>query len=205
MVEPYKIWGRLGNQLFIMAAHYARCKLDNVHFFVQDEKYFKEYENEIRQMFSGGIVPNSVDRVAIHRRLGDYRGNTFYVDLGHHEHQKLEDNYYIRAMAMFPKETKFTVFSDQIEIAKKEPMFQNSISDRENLAEDKFEFSERNEIEDLNYMASHQSHIIANSSFSWMGAWLGKHPLQVVIAPKQWFASLENEKFIGLPSTWLRL
>lgn len=196
MVPIHKLWGRLGNQLFIFASHYASTRASNKHFFVQDELFFKEYENEIRQLFSGGITPNSVDRVAIHRRLGDYQGNTFYVDLGHHSHENLDDNYYMRAMAQFPEGTQFTVFSDDIETAKKEPMFQG----------EQFEFSEgRDEVEDLNYMACHKSHIIANSSFSWWGAYLGKWEGQKVIAPAKWFANEEDNKFIGVPKIWQRL
>jgi hypothetical protein len=78
--------------MFLTAAHYARCKETGEHFFVQDEKYFEKYKEEIKAMFSPGIVPNSIDKVAIHRRLGDYVNNPFYVDLGHHEHENIQEN-----------------------------------------------------------------------------------------------------------------
>lgn len=196
MVEGHKIWGRIGNQLFLMAAHYARAKRENIHFFVQDEKYFADAANDIKALFSQGIEPNSVKRVAIHRRLGDYKGNTFYVDLGHHDHENLDENYYMRAMTLFPEGTKYTVFSDQIEIAKKEPMFQG----------EQFEFSEgRTDIEDLNYMANHQHIIGANSSFSWWAAWLGEYPGRKMIFPKKWFGDSEHDKYIGVPERWLRI
>lgn len=194
MVEIHKIWGRLGNQMFILASHYTRTRDNGEHFFVQDEKHFEKYKDDIKAMFSGNIVPNSVDRVAIHRRLGDYKGNTFYVDLGHHEHENLSDNYYMRAMAEFPEGTKFTVFSDDIEQAKKEPMFQG----------EQFEFSEgRNDVEDLNYMASHKGIIGANSSFSWWGAYLSG--ADKIIFPKGWFSNINDDQFIGVKKEWLRL
>lgn len=194
MIEPHKIWGRLGNQLFIMANHYSRCKESGSHFFVQDPKYFAGHEEDIRALFSEGIIPNSVDRVAIHRRLGDYKGNTFYVDLGHHDHQSLDENYYMRAMAEFPEGTKFTVFSDQIDIAKTEPMFQG----------EQFEFSEgRSDVEDLNYMASHKGIIGANSSFSWWGAYLTG--ADKIIFPKGWFTDESHNQFIGIPDVWKRI
>lgn len=193
MIPIHKIWGRLGNQLFILAAHYARCRDSGEHFFVQDIKYFEKYQDEIKQMFSEGITPNSVDRVAIHRRLGDYRGNTFYVDLGHHDHQNLNENYYMRAMAEFPSDTQFTVFSDQIDVAKQEPMFQG----------EQFEFSERDELGDLNYMASHKGIIGANSSFSWWGAFLSG--ADKIIFPKDWFGDKNHDQYIGVPNTWKRL
>lgn len=196
MVPIHKIMGRLSNQMFILAAHYARCREESTHFFVQDEKYFSKYADEIKQLFGAGILPNSIDRVAIHRRLTDYVGNSFYVDLGHHEHEKLEDNYFMRAMAEFPEDTKFLVFSDDIEKAKQEPMFQG----------DRFEFSEgKTAEEDMNLMASCKGLIGSNSSFSWWGAWLGEAPNKKIIFPAKWFSDPNHEQFIGVPERWMRI
>jgi hypothetical protein len=48
-------------------------------------------------------------------------------------------------------------------------------------------------------------HIIANSSFSWWGAWLNDSEDKVVIAPRQWFnqANLDTRDLI--PSSWIQL
>lgn len=214
MVNPDKIFGRLSNRMFMMAALYAYCRDNDYPIFVQDEKYFAKYKEEIKVQFSEGIVPNSVDRVAIHRRIGKnpvnpqepaYSDNPFYFNLGHHQHEDLKDNYFMRAMALFPG-AKFTVFSDDIERAKTEPMFQgwNGYDLDKATAEHQFEFSEgRNEVEDMNYMACHKGIIGSNSSFSWWGAYLSG--ADKVVFPKQWFASLENEKFIGIPKEWMRI
>jgi len=202
MVEPKKIFGRLSNIMFEMAALYTFCKDNGYPIFVQDEKYFAKYKDEIKALYSEGIIKNSVDRIAIHRRLGKnpinpaepaYAENEFYVDLGHHEHLNLEDNYFMRAMTLFPNE-KFTVFSDDLERAKKEPMFQG----------EQFEFSEeRNEVEDMNYMASHKGIIGSNSSFSWWASYLSG--ASKIVFPKQWFSNIEHEQFIGLLPEWQRL
>lgn len=59
--------------------------------------------------------------------------------------------------------------------------------------------------EDLRLMAACRNYVIANSSLSWWGAWLGKHPEKCVIAPKKWFAGSSNDTRDLLPSGWLRL
>lgn len=194
MIELDKYWGRLSNEMFIFAHHYAYTQRTGTHFFVQDEKYFAGYKDEIKKMFSVGINPNSMPFVAIHRRLGDYKGNTFYVDLGHHEHQNLEENYFVRAMAEFPPDKQFMVFSDEIELAKKEPMFQG----------DNFHFSEgKSAVQDMNLMASCQGIIGSNSSYSWWSAYLSG--AEKIIFPAKWFTAEENNQFIGLLPTWKRI
>jgi len=199
MVNPDKIFGRLSNRMFQMAALYAWTKDNNIPFFVQDEKYFKKYENEIRQLYSDGI--GSIDKVSIHVRRAKnpinpqepaYSENSFYVDLGHHLHEDMSDNYYVRAMAMFPNE-KFLVFSDDIEWCKNSPIFKGC------------EFYHGTEIEDMNMMASCKHNIIANSSFSWWAAWLNKNPNKKVIAPARWFADHNNDYLIGIPQSWTRI
>ena len=186
--------------MFMMAALYAFCRDNNYPLFVQDEKYFKKYEREIRELYSVGIPPTQ-NRVSIHVRRAKnpidpnepaYHENSFYVDLGHHLHEDMSDNYYVRAMALFPDE-EFIVFSDDIDWCKKQPMFKDCL------------FAHGTELEDLNQMASCKSNIIANSSFSWWAAFLNKNPDKIVIAPKQWFADINNEHLIGIPKKWIRI
>lgn len=199
MVNPDKIFGRLSNRMFQMAALYAWTKDNNIPFFVQDEKYFKKYEKEIRDLYSDGI--SSIDKVSIHVRRAKnpinpsepaYSENSFYVDLGHHLHEDMSDNYYVRAMAMFPGK-KFLVFSDDIEWCKNSPLFKDC------------EFFHGTELEDMNMMASCEHNIIANSSYSWWAAWLNKNPNKIVVAPARWFADHSNDYLIGIPSSWIRI
>lgn len=200
MVNPDKIFGRLSNRMFLMAAWYAHSKDNDIPFFAQDEKYFEKYADKIRDLYSDGI--KTWNRVSIHVRRAKnpinpeepaYSENGFYADLGHHAHEDMSDNYYVRAMKMFPDD-KFVVFSDDIEWCKQQEMFKDC------------EFSEGwDEISDLNAMASCKHNIIANSSFSWWAAWLNPNPNKIVIAPKQWFANPADEHLIGIPSTWIRV
>jgi hypothetical protein len=45
--------------------------------------------------------------------------------------------------------------------------------------------------------------IIANSSFSWWGAWLNQNPEKIVIAPKKWYANEQLQNPDIIPSSWL--
>lgn len=59
---------------------------------------------------------------------------------------------------------------------------------------------------DLVLMSLCRHHIIANSSFSWWGAWLSAHDGKLVVAPRQWRRSADGRADLPdlLPETWLR-
>lgn len=60
-------------------------------------------------------------------------------------------------------------------------------------------------VEDLRLMSLCRHHIIANSSFSWWGAWLAGRPDQVVCAPQRWFAAYPHDTRDLTPEHWTRL
>lgn len=194
MKDPKVIFGRLGNSLFQYAYIYAQMKEGNIpDIYLQDPTYFEKYETEIKQLFGEGI--GKLNLVSIHVRRGKnplnpkepkYSENSFYVNLSD------DTDYYDRAVEMFPGE-KFLVFSDDIEYC------------RDKWGKDK-RFSihiKGNEIDDLNLMASCKSNIIANSSYSFWGAYLNPNPDKIVVAPKHWYTDKVSRT--KLPSKWLQI
>ena len=183
MIPITEITGRLGNQMFQFARIYALSKKEGTDFYSQDERYFKDYEGEIKQLFGEGI--GFIPFVGIHVRRGDYVDNPFYVDL-------TKTDYYEKAMAHFP-DKNFLVFSDDTEFCKE-------------YFKDKVQVVEGGtELEDFNQLASCEHIIIANSSFSWWAAYLCNNPSKVIIAP-----SVENWHPDGVertkcPKEWLKI
>lgn len=181
MVDPNKLFGRLGNRLFQMAFVHSQMKEGIIpDIYVQDYKLFVKYEKEIKEWFGEGI--GYIPYVSIHIRRGDYVDNPFYVDLS-------KTDYYERAIEMFP-DKQFLVFSDDTEYAKM--YFHN----REGFTV----VEGQSEIDDFNMAASCEGHIIANSSFSWWYAYVCPNPAKKVIYPKQWFT--DGVKRVTFPPTW---
>ena len=151
----------------------------NYYGFFQTEKYFKDISDELRNndfKFNDNIVEDCEsivseykDSISLHIRRNDYLTN------GNHPVQSIE--YYSSALSKMPKELTVLVFSDDPEWCKNQELF----------SEDRFLISETNNpYFDLYIMTKCKYHIIANSSYSWWGAWLANS--RNVIAPKIWFS-----------------
>lgn len=170
--------------------------------FWQSEKYFKHAEHEVRKAINITYYNEYSDYCSIHVRRGDYvnLATNFppvsykYLDLA------LDELYDIAG-----RNVKLIWFSDDIEWCKQAA---------KRIAPDfTSEFSEgRNEWEDLCLMASCKYNIIANSSFSWWGAWLNKHPDKQVIAPsskrRQWFGpdnGVKHDCVDLIPEGWIEI
>jgi Glycosyl transferase family 11 len=59
--------------------------------------------------------------------------------------------------------------------------------------------------EDLRLMAACRHHIVANSTFSWWGAWLNPSPDKIVVAPKPWFRDPSKDESTLVPEGWVRI
>jgi hypothetical protein len=173
----------------------------------QSEKYFSSVEAEIRKdfTFNKPLIDRNLElsakmatcgSISLHIRRGDYVSDAqTSAILG-----VCPLDYYRNAVAYVADRVanpQFFVFSDDIEWA------------RENLGLDHpSEYIDHNRGAesycDMQLMSKCRHHIIANSSFSWWGAWLNPHADKIVVAPKRWFAgSLDSTDLV--PQTWTRL
>jgi len=123
--------------------------------------------------------PGIESTVFLHVRGGDYVGNALHhVDLS---------QYYPRAIALFPQNTKFTIFTNDVEYAQSQPWLKNiSYSMVEN----------ESELDSLFLMSQCAGGICANSTFSWWGAYL--NPTRTLTLPSVWFAQEEGYVTTGL-------
>lgn len=138
--------------------------------YFQSWRYFEPFADVIRKefVFAEHLVFDHPCVVSIHVRRGDY------LSFPEH-HPPLTMDYYRRAMEMFPA-ARFLVFTD-------DPGWCLVNFDRKDC---QIRTNDAPEI-DMGIMTDCQHHIIANSSFSWWGAYLGRNPNKRVIAPKAWF------------------
>lgn len=174
----------------------------------QSEKYFVDAAEIIRREFTPQCSPEPVNAgflqqigkcssVSVHFRRGDYVTNPHAAAY----HGFISPDYYSSAMAEISRQVPgahFFLFSDDVQWV------------RENLRSD-FPVTyvdgngEANAYEDIRLMSACRHHIIANSSFSWWGAWLGANQEKVVIAPERWFNSDDMGTEDLIPEGWLRL
>lgn len=180
--------------------------------YFQSHLYFQEIEHFIPSIFAlktirrehlegvwQGIVSAShnVDTshfVSMHVRRGDYLN---YPQI----HPTLSVDYYTTAMSLFPKDTVFVVFSDDMEWCRKTwggANTNNILFVPQNLSDiDSFHLM-------MFYCLS--GHIIANSSFSWWAAyvdWLISRKERIVVAPETWFGPNGPQKHSLHVPGWL--
>lgn len=167
---------------------------DNICFvgFYQSLKYFENAQEEVKRTFPLAHVPGYEDYVSIHVRRGDYVQHSGSFP-------PITMEYINRAVDHFLA-PKLLVFSDDIPWCK------------ENIKFPGVEFSEgRGELQDMSLMASCGHHIIANSSFSWWGAYLGHNPNKIIVSPSQrgfnWYGpsgGVKDPKTL-VPEGWIQI
>jgi hypothetical protein len=175
---------------------------DNVDLFgyFQTEKYFAHIADKIKEEFTfkEDILTaakeyrdqlESDEVISLHIRRGDY------VTQPWHGCCSLE--YYEKALSGLDADLPVIIFSDDPEWCLEQKLFES----------DRFYVSEHNSnLFDMCLMNLCDYHIIANSSFSWWGAWLANS--KKVYAPSRWFGpplSEQNDTSDLVPDRWIKL
>lgn len=214
--------GRLSGRLFKKASlathnepspsfHPEILKLpDNVYLkgYWQNEKYFmdirhkllKEFSPKNQSSYTKGISEQIRKQasISIHVRRGDYANNP----LTNKFHGLTPIEYYTTALQHLESKAghlRCYVFSDDIKWCKANlPFAKEATFVSGNAA--------RRAYEDLYLMSLCQHNIIANSSFSWWGAWLNENPDKIIVAPKTWFQDKSANISVQIvPKGWYRL
>jgi hypothetical protein len=170
--------------------------------YFQTEKYFEhcsdlilgyfQFDKDIKKQAENNFpyFSSKVEYISIHLRRGDYAGLQQF-------HPVMDADYYFDAMTEFmDRDYCFLIFSDDIGYAKE------LFGGQENIV-----YVEGNDpAVDMCMMTMCDHNVIANSSFSWWGAWLNDNTNKRVVAPKRWFGPaykhVHNTKDL-YPQSWI--
>ncbi len=169
----------------------------------QTEKYFADIAETIRNDFQFKPLSGAENLrlqeiiaarpyVSVHVRRSDYVGHSGLGDI-------CTPDYYRRALgklnSIYPGCTPI-IFSDDIPYCRSLFAGQDAIYTGWNCG--------ANSWMDMALMSQCTHHIIANSSFSWWGAWLGQSPDGVVIVAQRWFSDTSGTKNRDIyPRNWI--
>lgn len=171
----------------------------------QSYKYFQDIEEIIREELTlknnisekyKSILEqiNNTNSVSMHFRRTDY------IDSKHSSiYYSLQDEYYQNAIQYINQKIEnptFFIFSDDIEWVK----------NNTNLPSSSIFVSQKEvkDYEEMILMSKCKHNIIANSSFSWWGAWLNNTPNKIVVAPKKWFKDEKKLTKDLIPNSWIQ-
>ncbi|TSJ40297.1 alpha-1,2-fucosyltransferase [Mucilaginibacter corticis] len=181
---------------------------DNIYFdgYWQSEKYFRSIRKLLQQELIITTAPsqanqavidkiNSCNAVSLHIRRGDYVTNIVSNEI----YSTCSLGYYELAFNYISEKVSnpiFFIFSDDINWAK------NNLDSKYQM-----EFVDLNDAdhnyEDMRLMSYCKHNIIANSTFSWWGAWLNNNDNKIVVAPKKWF-NIDSRSSVDLiPESWI--
>lgn len=174
----------------------------------QSEKYFADVREDLLKEFSfkasldalnlqhAGRI-GATDSVSLHVRRADYvtdKEVNRILGLCSLEYYERAVNY-IRSKITRPV---FFIFSDDMEWCRKNL-----------LLPEETHFIDNNKgadsYRDMQLMSLCRHNIVANSSFSWWGAWLNQNPEKIVLAPQRWFTDASMTDRDLVPESWLRM
>ena len=174
--------------------------------FWQNEKYFDGAKDEVRAAFRFKKSNNeafleakknilAVNAISLHVRRGDYTLPKYLKVYG-----ATDTSYYDRAIAYISERVDsphFFVFSDDIDWCR------NNIKTSAPVTYMDDATAGRKASGHLELISLCKHNIIANSTFSWWGAWLNQSPGKIVVAPKRWHADLTKGDLIS--EQWIKI
>lgn len=172
----------------------------------QHEEYFESAKDKIIQTFTFSELSDernrhelsrmrSANSVAIHVRRGDYLNNPLFDNI-------CSVDYYRKSIHFLQQNVNpdlYCIFSNDIEWCR---LNLESIITRGKIIYINWNKGKSSYI-DMQLMANCKYNIIANSSFSWWGAWLNRNPNKIVLTPSRWM-----NKFLSkdpVPDSWIRI
>jgi hypothetical protein len=175
----------------------------------QTEKYFADFSDVIRRDFTVRDAPSAANQawleriaqahsVSLHIRRGDYMSNPAAAavhgicDLSYYESAVA---YLRQAMGLDPELFVFSDDPDWVAANLRLPYQMHLIRGNDAITN----------YEDLRLMTACRHHIVANSSFSWWGAWLDARADSITVAPVRWFAGKVPDARDLVPQRWVRL
>ena len=167
--------------------------------YFQSEKYFKNHCTHIKSVFSA--TPETQDMV--YRKYSDiFYGVVCSIHVRRGDYLKLQDHHPVLGMQYYNEAIdkvvadKYLIFSDDIEWCK-----QNFIGDQFIFIEGEPDYV------DMFLMSLCDHNIIANSSFSWWGAWLNSDDDKIVVAPENWFGPAKGDINTSdlIPEKWIKI
>lgn len=175
--------------------------------YFQSEKYFLPAKDIIRKdfRFKKNLLSHLTEfaaqlqnknSVAVHIRRGDFSANPEIAEY----HGTLEKDYYERAIRVIRSKMEdptFYFFSDDIKWVSENLLVPGSTVISGTIT--------KNHFEDLYLMTQCRHNIIANSSFSWWGAWLNDNMNKVIVCPERWFNNGPKDTQDIIPNGWIKI
>jgi hypothetical protein len=210
---PQKYFGIKNPKVFQESKHSFQKELlllgDNIYLegYWQTEKYFQDIADIIRKEFTLK-KEFSVDDQEITQHIQNSNGISLHVRRGDYvsspkanaHHGTCSPEYYasaIRLITVNIPDPHFFVFSDDIDWCKNNLKFNDPVTF---VSDGKLK-----DYEELMLMSYCKHNIIANSSFSWWGAWLNKNQQKKVIAPKTWVQNTSVNISDVVPEKWRKI
>lgn len=167
--------------------------------YFQSWRYFHEYREDVLKAVGFDGIETKKGFCSLHYRSGDYK---LYPTF----HPIITEQYITEAVSRMKLNgyNIFLVFSDGMDEIKE--IIKNCPFDRR-LSFVYADGKSQGNIEklDLMEMASCESNIIANSSFSWFASYINPNPEKIIVAPRRWFGEKlsHNTSDLYLPNTIL--